>query len=297
MSILRDNINLGPDMFNKYLDSEFILAPGVYDGISGIIAEKAGFKVLYLSGSGVAARMGLPDLGITTLTEVVEDAQKIVNVTKAPLIVDVDTGFGETLNVVRTVRLLESAGVSAIHLEDQSLPKKCGHLSGKRLISEDEMVLKIRAALKARKNKNFKIIARTDSRAVEGLEKAIVRAKNYVSAGADIIFPEALESREEFELFAKELDIPLLANMTEYGKSPLLSAKELKDMGFKIVIFPLTAFRASLTKIKDIYSKLYREGTQRNFISDIMHRKEFYDLIDYDSYETEDSILYNSSKK
>ncbi|MGC8497281.1 MAG: methylisocitrate lyase [Thermoplasmata archaeon] len=297
MSILRDNVNLGPDAFSKYLKSEFIVAPGVYDAISAIMAEKAGFKVLYLSGSGVAARMGLPDLGITTLTEVAEEAQKIINVTKAPLIVDVDTGFGEVLNVVRTVRVLESAGVSAIHLEDQSIPKKCGHLSGKRLISEEDMVLKIKASVKARKNPNFKIIARTDARAVEGFEKAVKRAKSYVSAGADIIFPEALESREEFEIFAKELDIPLLANMTEYGKSPLLSAKELKDMGFKIVIFPLTAFRASLTKIKEIYGKLYREGTQRNFMSEIMQRKEFYELIDYDSYETEDSILYKSSKE
>jgi methylisocitrate lyase len=297
MSILRDNVNLGPDTFDRYLKSGFIVAPGVYDGISAIIAEKAGFKVLYLSGSGVAARMGLPDLGITTLSEVAEEAQKITNVTKAPLIVDVDTGFGEVLNVVRTVRLLENAGVSAIHLEDQSMPKKCGHLSGKRLISEDEMALKIKASVKARKNTNFKIIARTDARAVEGLEKAIERSNSYVSAGADIIFPEALESKEEFELFAKNVKVPLLANMTEYGKSPLLSAKELEEIGFKIVIFPLTAFRASMAKVKDIYSKLYREGTQRNFMSDIMQRKEFYELIDYYSYEKEDSILYNSGKK
>lgn len=294
MSILRDNLNSGPDALDKYLKKEFVVAPGVYDGISAIIAERAGFKALYLSGSGVAAVMGLPDLGLTTLTEVLLEAQKIINVTRAPLIVDVDTGFGETLNVVRTVRLLESAGVAAIHLEDQSMPKKCGHLAGKKLISAEEMAQKIKSAVNARKNKNFKIIARTDARAVEGLEKAVDRAKIYVDAGADIIFPEALESKKEYETFAGELHIPLLANMTEFGKSPLLSVNELQEIGFKMVIFPLTAFRASLLKIRDIYKKLYSDGTQRNFIPEILQRKEFYEIIGYDAYENEDFEIFNS---
>jgi methylisocitrate lyase len=295
MHPLGSNTNLGPSFLRNTINEGIVIAPGVFNAIGAMIAERQGFKAIYLSGSGIAGAMGLPDLSLTTLTEVVEEARRITRISKLPLIVDVDTGFGEVLNVERTVIEMEAANVSAIHIEDQVLPKKCGHLNGKELISKQEMVEKITAAKSVRKNKDFMIIARTDARAVEGLEAAISRARAYIDAGADAIFPEALESAEEFKKFAEEVNAPLLANMTEFGKSPLLSAKDLEELGYKIVIFPLTAFRASLKTMEDIYGTIKREGTQRNIIEKLMTRKEFYDLIGYYSYETEDSEIKKKS--
>jgi PEP phosphonomutase and related enzymes len=202
MSVLRDNINSGPSELRKILKNGFCVAPGVFNGVSAILAERSGFNALYLSGSGVAGNMGLPDLSVTTLTEVAEEVRRITAVTRLPLIVDLDTGFGETINVIRTVREMEHAGASAIHIEDQVLPKRCGHLNGKRIVPEDDMVLKIKAAVSARKNMDFVIIARTDARSVNGLDDAIERSREYLRAGADMIFTEALESRSEFERFA-----------------------------------------------------------------------------------------------
>ncbi len=292
MSILRDNINSGPAGLRKLLDSkEIIIAPGVFDGISAIIAEKAGFNALYLSGSGIAGVMGLPDLSVTTMDEVLHSVRNIVAVSKSPLIVDVDTGFGEPLNVIRTVRELERAGGAGMHIEDQKLPKKCGHLNGKVIVPEDEMTEKLDAAVSARKNKDFVIIARTDSRAVEGLDAAIVRANEYVRHGADAIFVEALESKEEFEECARKIKAPLLANMTEYGKSPLLSAGELEKIGYKIVIFPLTAFRSTLSTMEKVYGELRSKGTQKDMLDSIMQREKFYDIIGYDEYEKEDDEI------
>jgi methylisocitrate lyase len=295
MHPLGSNTNLGPSFLRNTINEGIVIAPGVFNAIGAMIAERQGFKAIYLSGSGIAGAMGLPDLSLTTLTEVVDEARRITRISKLPLIVDVDTGFGEVLNVERTVIEMEAANVSAIHIEDQVLPKKCGHLNGKELISKQEMVEKITAATSVRKNKDFMIIARTDARAVEGLEAAISRARAYIDAGADAIFPEALESAEEFKKFAEEVNAPLLANMTEFGKSPLLSAKDLEELGYKIVIFPLTAFRASLKTMEDIYGTIKREGTQRNIIEKLMTRKEFYDLIGYYSYETEDSEIKKKS--
>jgi methylisocitrate lyase len=297
MHPLGSNTNLGPSFLRNTINEGIVIAPGVFNAIGAMIAERQGFKAIYLSGSGIAGAMGLPDLSLTTLTEVVEEARRITRISKLPLIVDVDTGFGEVLNVERTVIEMEAANVSAIHIEDQVLPKKCGHLNGKELISKQEMVEKITAATSVRKNKDFMIIARTDARAVEGLEAAISRARAYIDAGADAIFPEALESAEEFKKFAEEVNAPLLANMTEFGKSPLLSAKDLEELGYKIVIFPLTAFRASLKTMEDIYGTIKREGTQRNIIEKLMTRKEFYDLIGYFSYETEDSEIKKKSSR
>jgi len=293
MSILRDNSNGGPDELRRLISKGAVVAPGAYNGVSALIAQQAGFEALYMSGSGVAGNMGLPDLSMTTLTEVVEDARRIVSVSRLPLIVDADTGFGETMNVVRTTRMMEDAGVAAIHLEDQVLPKRCGHLSGKKVVPLDEMVKKIRAAVSARRNENFMIIARTDARAVEGVKEAIERSKEYVEAGADAIFTEALESRDEFREFARELDVPLLANMTEFGKSPLLSVDELEEIGYRIVIFPLTGFRVSLKAVKDSYIQLKRDGTQNNFLDRLMTRKDYYDLIGYNEYEKEDNEIFN----
>ncbi len=292
MSIIRDNRNLGPDELRKQLKSGFITAAGVYSGITGIQAERAGFKTLYLSGSGVAGVMGIPDLSFTTLSELADETRKIISVTRSPLIVDADTGFGEPLNVSRTVRVLEAAGASAIHIEDQQLPKKCGHLSGKKLVDEVEMIHKLKAAVKSRVSESFCIIARTDARSVNGIEDAISRAALYADNGADVIFTEALESREEFLKFRREIKTPLLANMTEFGRSPLLSVKDLKEIGYNAVIFPLTAFRTALRSTKNAYERLYSEGTQKDILNDMMSREEYYDLIGYYDYEREDKEIY-----
>ncbi|MCL4452365.1 MAG: methylisocitrate lyase [Candidatus Thermoplasmatota archaeon] len=297
MSILRDNINLGPAELRKQIRSGFVIAAGVYNSISAMQAERAGFRTLYLSGSGVAACMGLPDLSFTTLTEVVSEVSRITDVTKSPLIVDVDTGFGEPLNVTRTVRQLEKAGASAMHLEDQQLPKKCGHLSGKKIVPDEEMVHKIRAAVSARHNEDFLIIARTDARSVFGVEDAIRRSNLYLESGADMIFTEALESEDEFRRFAREVRGDLLANMTEYGKSPLLSADMLRQIGYRAVIFPLTAFRISMKATQKAYEKLFSQGTQKNLLDIMMSRNEFYEVIGYHEYEKEDNELAGDEHK
>lgn len=291
MSILRDNRNRGPRDLRDQLSRGFVTAAGVFNGISGLLAERAGFTASYLSGSGVAASMGLPDLSLTTLTEVAEETARITAVTGNPLIVDVDTGFGETLNVERTVKLMERAGAAAIHVEDQDLPKKCGHLNGKKIIDDLEMARKIKAAVSTRSGEMV-IIARTDSRAVYGLDDAIRRANLYLEYGADMIFTEALESKEEFEKFARSVKGHLLANMTEFGKSPYLTVSELKEIGYSAVIFPLTAFRAALKTMNGVYEHLYRDGTQAGFTDSLMTRKEFYTLIGYDTYEIEDRDIF-----
>jgi methylisocitrate lyase len=294
MSILKDNINAGPTELRKLINRGHVVAPGVFNGISALLAERAGFRALYLSGSGVAGCMGLPDLSLTTLSEVADETRKITSVSKLPLIVDIDTGFGETLNVMRTIRSIEAAGASAIHIEDQQLPKKCGHLSGKKIVPQEEMAEKVRMASESRNDKDFMIIARTDSRAVEGLDGSIERGKLYVKAGADAIFPEALESEDEFREYAKKVRAPLLANMTEFGKSPLLSSKELAGIGYKIIIFPLTGFRSALSAVNSTYSELSRRGTQMGFLDKLMTREKFYDVIGYKDYEYEDALLYAS---
>ena len=297
MTEIMDGGGSDPTELRRLISKGIVVTPGVFNGISALIAERHGFKALYLSGSGVAGGMGLPDLSLTSLNDVVEEVRRIKLVSRLPLIVDVDTGFGEVLNVERTVKEIERAGASAIHIEDQVLPKKCGHLEGKKLVEVEEMVEKIQAASKSKKNKDFIVIARTDARSVDGIDSAIERAKLYQKAGADGIFPEALESEEEFKEFAKKVKGILLANMTEFGKSPLLSAKELEKLGYRIVIFPLTAFRGALKKIDEVYSDLSKKGTQREFISNMMSRKEYYDLINYSSYEDEDKKLKEKSTK
>ena len=295
MSRLKDNINKGPRRLRSLVSKGYIMVPGVFDGISAIMAERAGFDAAYLSGSGIAGKYGLPDLSLTTLSEVAEEAARICSISSIPLIVDADTGFGETLNVIRATRLIESSGASAIQIEDQEAPKRCGHLDGKSVISEEDMVKKIKAAVSARKNKDFMIIARTDSYAIEGHKGAVSRARAYAKAGADIIFPEALPSAAEFKKFYEDTHLPLLANMTEFGKSPLLSAQELGKMGYKIIIFPLTAFRASLLSMKDTYSYILKHGSQKGMLDKLMDRDSFYEAIGYGSYTIEDRELYGGS--
>jgi len=274
----------------ELIDKEdIIVAPGVYNPISALIVEKTGFKSAYLSGAGLTGSLALPDLGVITLDELIYFVREISSKISIPLIVDADTGFGEALNVVRATRLLEDAGAAAIHIEDQVLPKKCGHLKGKQLISPDEMVSKIRAAVKARKN--MLIIARTDARSVEGLDKAIERAREYVKAGADIIFPEALENEDEFKEFSKKVDAPLLANMTEFGRTPYYTVDEFRRWGYKIVIFPVTALRACVKTMFEVYKEIFNKGTQKNILDRLSTRNEVYELINYWEYEKLDEEL------
>lgn len=265
-----------------------ILVPGVFNPLVARLAEQIGFEAVYLSGGALSAASGVPDVGLLTLTEFVAAARDLVQATSLPVISDADTGFGSTVNVERTVRLFESAGVAAIHLEDQQLPKRCGHLSGKSLVPAEEMAAKIRAAVAARTDPDFVLIARTDARGVTGFNDAVRRARLYLEAGADVIFVEALESEEEFARFAAEIAAPLMANMTEFGKSPLLDFSMLAAMGYRIVIYPLTAFRLALAAAREALQTLRSEGHQRSLLSRMMTRQELYDLLGYRDYEERD---------
>jgi len=263
--------------------------PGVFNPFTALLAERVGFKAVYLSGGALTSSMGLPDIGIIDMYELADMVRRIREVTEIPMIVDADTGFGEALNVYRTVRVLERAGADAIQIEDQRLPKKCGHLDGKEVIPHNEMVSKIKAAVRARRE--AKIIARVDSRAILGLRDAIERAKAYLEAGADIIFPEALQSKEEFREFSREVNAPLLANMTEFGKTPLITAQEFREMGYTYVIFPVTIFRVAAKAMEDALRVLLAEGTQKNLMDKMMTRKQQYEVIRYDYYEKLDKEL------
>ncbi|MGQ4891043.1 MAG: methylisocitrate lyase [Candidatus Njordarchaeia archaeon] len=278
-------------------DKETYIVPGVFNPFAALLAEKMGFKVAYLSGAAITGSLAMPDLGLITLTELSFFTKLITKVTTIPLIVDVDTGFGEVLNVMRTIVEMEEAGASAIQIEDQEMPKKCGHLSGKRLIPAEDMVKKIRAAVEARSSKEFIIIARTDARGVVGMDEAIERAKMYLKAGADVIFPEALKSLEEFRTFSENVKAPLLANMTEFGKTPYIEAEKFTEIGYKFVLFPVTTFRACAKTIMETLETLKKEGTQKNILNKLMTRQEFYELIDYQKYqETDEKIAKKSDQ-
>ena len=260
-----------------------VMMPGVPNAAMGRQVERAGFDAVYISGAGMAnATAGVPDIGLLTSTEVAQLAGYIANAVSIPAIVDADTGFGGAENVARTIRQLEQAGLAGCHIEDQEFPKRCGHLAGKEVVDVDEMVGKIRAAVRARRDQDFLIIARTDARAVEDFDSAVERARRYVEAGADGIFPEALQSSEEFKSFAREIKAPLLANMTEFGKSPLLSFQELSDLGYRMVIFPMSAFRVSMKASDEFLRDLKKRETQSGWLDKMQTRKELYELLDYD---------------
>jgi methylisocitrate lyase len=260
-----------------------VMLPGVPNAATARQVERAGFDAVYISGAGMAnATAGVPDIGLLTLTEVVQLAGYVANAVAIPAIVDADTGFGGAENVARTVRELERAGLAGCHIEDQEFPKRCGHLAGKDLVDVDEMVGKIRAALEARRDPDFLIVARADGRSVEDFDSTVKRARSYVGAGADAIFPEALQSADEFRDFAKEIEAPLLANMTEFGKSPLLSIQELSDFGYRMVIFPMSAFRVSMKASEEFLGDLKERGTQSDWIKKMQTRKELYELLNYD---------------
>jgi len=281
----------------ELIKENLVVMPGAFNAISARLVEKAGFKALYISGAGLANGVAaMPDLGLLTMTEVLTQSKYIIDAVDIPCIIDGDTGFGEAINVMMMVKEMESLGAGGVHIEDQEMPKKCGHLAGKSLVSPEAMAVKIAAAVEARTDPDFLIVARTDARAVEGIDGAIKRANVYLEAGADAIFPEALESKEEFILFRKEVSAPLLANMTEFGKSPYMSVKEFEDMGYNMVIFPLTAFRVMLKSVADALSKLKAEGTQEAFIEEMMTRKELYEIIGYEDYEGIDKKISKKIK-
>src|SRR5262245_2230488 len=252
--------------------------PGVFNALVAHMAERLGFPAVYLSGAALSASYGLPDVGLLGLAEFVEAARAIAQATDLPLLCDADTGFGEALNVERTVRLFENAGAAGIHLEDQQLPKRCGHLSGKHLVEPEVMAAKLRAAAAARRDPDFVIVARTDARGVTGLDDAVRRAELYLEAGADGIFPEALETAEEFAAFARKVSAPLLANMTEFGKSPNLDYAALASMGYRMILYPVTALRVALRAAQETLVAILRQGHQRDLLGRMLTRQELYDL-------------------
>ncbi len=280
--------------FRNGLNSGKILKfPGAHAPIVSLEVERHGFDGIYISGAALSADLGLPDIGLTTLSEVTQRGRQIARVTSLPSLIDIDTGFGEPMNAARTIRELEELGISGCHLEDQENPKRCGHLDNKTLVSRDEMARKIMAASDAKTDPNFVLFARTDARASEGMDAAIDRAKAYVDAGADAIFPEAMEGEKEFELFRKAVDVPMMANMTEFGKSPLLSAQQLEDLGYNLVIYPSTTLRLAMGAIKEGLAEIAKTGTQSGLMDRLHTRKELYDLIRYQDYNNYDQSVFN----
>jgi len=264
--------------------------PGAHNGQAAIQAKQAGFDGLYLSGAAMTASMGLPDLGIITVDEVAFFIRQIVRSSGLPLLVDGDTGYGEALNVMHMVRTFEDAGAGAVHLEDQILPKKCGHLNGKNLVSAEDMASKVAAAKKA--SRDIVIVARTDAAGVEGYDAAVERAKLYVAAGADAIFPEALVQREMFEKFASDLPgVPLLANMTEFGKTPFFTAQEFEQMGYKMVIWPVSSLRVANKAQARLYAAIAKDGGTHNMVDEMQTRAELYDVIGLHDYEALDASI------
>jgi methylisocitrate lyase len=267
----------------ELIAKDCVAMPGVPNASIARQVERGGFDAVYISGAGLAnCTAGLPDIGLLTLTEVAMLAGFVAKTVKIPAIVDADTGFGGAENAARAICELEGAGLAGCHLEDQEFPKRCGHLAGKSLIASADMEEKIAAAMAAKRDKDFLLIARTDARAIENFGGAVKRAQAYVAAGADAIFPEALQTKQEFRDFAKEMEVPLLVNMTEFGKSPLLSFDELRELGYRMVIFPQSAFRVSMKATAEFLRDLKARGSQRDWLEKMQTREELYQLLDYD---------------
>jgi methylisocitrate lyase len=263
--------------------------PGAYNGLAALQAKRQGFEALYLSGAAVSASMGLPDLGIITVEDVCFHIRQVSRAAALPLLVDGDTGYGEALNVMHMVRAFEDAGAAAVHIEDQLLPKKCGHLNDKKLAAPEDMAAKIAAAARARRH--LYIIARTDAAASEGLDGAVARAKRYLDAGADAIFPEALTTAEMFREFARRVNAPLLANMTEFGRTPYFTAAEFEAMGYRMVIWPVSALRIAAKAQEQLYATIHREDGPRSLIGQMQTRQELYETISYSDYEALDASI------
>ena len=267
--------------------------PGAISPLTAVLIEDLGFEGVYVSGAAMSADLALPDIGLITLSEVAYRGEQIASATNLPTLIDADTGFGEPMNVARTVQTLEDRGIAGCHLEDQVNPKRCGHLDGKTVVPVQEMIQRITAATSARRDPNFVICARTDARSIDGLDAAIERAKAYVDAGADMIFPEALTDEAEFEAFRNAVSVPLLANMTEFGKSELLSASALESLGINIVIYPVTLLRLAMGAIEDGLRTILRDGTQASLVDKMQTRTRLYELLRYDEYAAFDADIAN----
>ncbi|AZK97740.1 MULTISPECIES: methylisocitrate lyase [Streptomyces] len=277
----------------RLTEDRLLMMPGALNPLSARLIQDTGFEAAYLSGAVLAADLGLPDIGLTTATEVAARAQQTTRATDLPVLVDADTGFGEPVNAARTVQLMEDAGLAGLHLEDQVNPKRCGHLDGKSVVPREDMVRRIRAAVDARRDPGFLLMARTDARTVEGLDAAIDRARAYVDAGADAIFPEALADEAEFAAFRAAIDVPLLANMTEFGKGRLLDARTLHDLGYDIALYPVTLLRLAMGAVEDGLRTLSAEGTQESLLPRMQTRSRLYRLLGYEEYTAFDSAVFD----
>ena len=271
---------------------------GTVNAYSAIMAEKVGHQSIYLSGGGVAASsLGVPDLGITTLSDVLEDAKRITQATSLPLLVDVDTGWGGAFNIARCVREMIKSGVAAIHIEDQVSQKRCGHRPNKAIVTTSEMLDRIKAAVDAKTDSDFVIMARTDALAIEGMQSAIEKAQAFAEAGADMIFPEALNTIEQYQEFSNSLSVPILANITEFGQTPLFSRLELSEVGVDMILYPLSAFRAMSNAALNVYQHILEDGHQKNVLESMQTREELYDFLNYHEYEQQLDKLFNKENK
>ncbi|MBH0024765.1 MULTISPECIES: methylisocitrate lyase [unclassified Salinibacterium] len=277
----------------RLASGELLRVPGAFNPLSARLIQDKGFDGVYISGAVISADLALPDIGLTTLTEVAGRSQQIARMTDLPSLVDADTGFGEPMNVARTVQTLEDAGVSGLHIEDQVNPKRCGHLDGKAVVDTDTALKRIRAAVSARRDPNLLIMARTDIRAVDGLDVAMDRAKQLVDAGADAIFPEAMKDLSEFEAMRNAVDVPILANMTEFGKSELFTTTQLGNIGVNIVIYPVTLLRSAMGAAERTLDAINADGTQQSVVGEMQTRARLYELLDYESYNSFDSSVFN----
>ena len=280
------------DLNDKLKSNKILRVPGAYNPLTAKVIEEIGYEAVYVSGGVMANDLGYPDIGLTTLKDVSYRSNQIARVTNLPTIVDVDTGFK---SCEETIKTFEKFGIAAVHIEDQIEQKRCGHLDNKELISKEEMVNKIKKCVNARTDKNFKIIARSDAKDVEGIDKMIDRCKSYVEAGAEIIFPEALKDEKEFEIVRKSLKCYLLANMTEFGKSKILNYKELENLGYNIVIYPVTTQRLAIKSVEEGLRAIFEDGHQNNIIDKMQTRKRLYDLVEYEKYNALDEKIYNFS--
>lgn len=271
---------------------------GTINAYTALLAQRAGFRAIYLSGAGVAnASFGMPDLGVTMLNDVVEDARRITGAVDLPLLVDIDTGWGSAFNIARTIKEMIRAGVACVHIEDQVQAKRCGHRPGKALVSKEEMVDRIKAAVDARFDPEFCLMARTDAHASEGLEAAIERSLAYVEAGADMIFAEALKTQDDFRAFTQAVQVPVLANITEFGQTPMLTVDELREAGAAMALYPLSAFRAMSRAAETVYGAIRQEGTQQSVLDSMQTRAELYEVLDYHSYEQKLDQLFSKESR
>ena len=280
------------DFDNKLKSKKILRIPGAYNPLTAKLIEEIGYDGVYVSGGVMSNDLGYPDIGLTTLNDVSKRSEQIARVTNLPTVVDIDTGFKSCKETIET---FESCGITSVHIEDQIERKRCGHLDNKELISSQQMTKKIKECVSSKKDKNFKIIARSDAKNVEGLDKMIDRCKSYIDAGAEIVFPEALKDESEFEKVRKSLDCYLLANMTEFGKSKLLNFKELENLGYNIVIYPVTTQRLAMKSVEDGLRAIFDDGHQNNLIDRMQTRKRLYELVEYEKYNSLDEKIYNFS--